>query len=98
MPIQYAAWVILVFLWASGTIGRILIPNVNNTPAFVMVSIWLLQTLLAANLTGYLLHRLLKSRGLSGLKWKWSLHAAVSAAHIGVIALLIFCVAGFEDL
>lgn len=92
------AWVILIFSLTSEQFSWFLIPNVNNTPAFLTVSKWLLQSLIVANLIGYFINKLLKKYKLSNIDWKISLHIIVSALHIVVISMIIIIVAGFEDL
>lgn len=98
LPIQFIAWVILIFSLTFEQFSWFLIPNVNNTPAFLTVSKWLLQSLIVANLIGYFINKLLKRYKLSNIDWKISLHIIVSTLHIVVISMIIIIVAGFEDL
>jgi hypothetical protein len=99
IPIQCFAWVILIGLLSSEAIWpHVLVPVVNNRPAFLTISIWLLQTLIVANGIGYLMHRLLHQRKLIQTEWKLSAHMVYSILHLMIIASLIMLVAGGEDL
>lgn len=98
VPIHFFAWVIIVVSLVVKDFSWFLIPNVNNTPAFITVSKWLIQSLLVANLLGYLFHKFLIKWKFSDTDWKLSSHLIFSIAHIIIVALLIFLIAGFEDL
>lgn len=104
IPVQFMAWVFVIASFSFEPLQWLLIPNVNNTPAFITVSKWLLQGLVVSNLLGYLL---LKFRNYAKRslhkhheeeRWRFSVHAGFAAAHILVISLLIILVAGGEDL
>lgn len=98
VPIQLIAWVILIVSLTSEPFGWFLPPNVNNTPAFITVSKWLIQSLIVAHLFGYFVNKLLNRYKISDIDWKLSLHLIVSTLHIIVISVLIIVFAGFEDL
>ncbi|ULL13776.1 hypothetical protein DVH26_04545 [Paenibacillus sp. H1-7] len=104
MVCQFLAWVFVVALLSFESLQWLLIPNVNNTPAFITVSKWLLQGLIVSNFFGYLL---LKFRNYAKRslhkhheeeRWRFSVHAGFAAVHIVCISLIIYLFAGFEDL
>lgn len=98
VPIQCLAWVILISSLMIEPLQWFLIPPVNNTPAFLTVSVWLLQSLVVTHLIGYTVNRLLFHIRWSDIRWRLSLHLLASALHIVVIAALILIAAGTEDL
>lgn len=75
-----------------------LVPNVNNTPAFITVSKWLVQSLAVANLLGYFILKLLIKYKFTNSDWRLSSHLIFSIVHIMIVGFLIFAIAGFEDL
>ncbi|WP_426446580.1 hypothetical protein ACP26L_22595 [Paenibacillus sp. S-38] len=100
---QFFAWVILVLsLQAYSPLGWFLPPNVNNTPAFITVSKWLVQCLLVTNLFSFALTQSagyhLRRRGRPSLRWDGQLHFTMAAVHLFIVNMLIILVAGFEDL
>ncbi|MDQ0903526.1 hypothetical protein [Paenibacillus sp. V4I7] len=96
--IQFIAWVILVVSLTLEPFSWFLLPNVNNTPAFITVTIWFIQSLIVAHLIGYFVNKLLNRYKISDIDWKLSVHLTVSILHIVVISVLIIVFAGFEDL
>ncbi|MDQ0888560.1 hypothetical protein QFZ81_003648 [Paenibacillus sp. V4I9] len=98
-PIHFMAWVIIICSLAFEPFSWFLIPNVNNTPAFITVSKWLVQSLIVTNLFGYSVYKLRTSSKLSKTDWSViSVHIVFSIIHIVVVSALIIMVAGFEDL
>lgn len=96
--IQFMAWVILILSLTLEQLSWFLIPNINNTPAFITVSKWLLQSLIVVNLIGYFINKLLKRYKMSDIDWKLYLHVIFATLHIVVISVVIILIAGFEDL
>jgi hypothetical protein len=98
VPIQFLAWVILVLSLSLEQLSWFLIPNVNNTPAFITVSIWLIQCLVIANLIFIIVNMFLKRYKISDIDWKLFPQTIVAFLHIVVISVLIILIVGFEDL
>lgn len=96
--IQFMAWVILIVSFSYEQFNWFLLPNVDNTPAFITVSKWLIQSLIIANLIGYLFTKLISKYRISELKWKFSTHLIISILHIIVLGIVIYLIAGYEDL
>lgn len=96
--VQGGAWVMIVFAVYFEWFGSFLAMPVNNTPAFWTVSKWLLQTLLFANVLGYLVGMLFRKQMRADFRWSLPVHGIVSLLHVGGAALLIFALVGFEDL
>lgn len=98
IPMQFMAWVIILCSLTYEPFSRFLILNVNNTPAFVTISKWLVQSLAIVNLFGYLVY---KFRNPKRCIKDWDVitfHALFSVIHIIVVCVLIILVVGFEDL
>lgn len=98
IPMQFMAWVIIFFsLWYE-PFSWFLIPNINNTPAFITISKWLIQSLAIINFSGYLVYKF-RNPKLCIKDWDViTFHALFSVIHIIVICVLIILVVGFEDL
>lgn len=54
---QAVAWVIILFSLTHEPFSWFLIPNINNTPAFITISKWLIQSLAIINISGYLVYK-----------------------------------------
>lgn len=99
LPIHFMAWVIIICSLTFEPFSWFLIPNINNTPAFITVSKWLLQSLIVTNLFGYSVYKLRKSSKLPRFDRKVIyVHVVFTIIHIVIVSSLIFLVAGFEDL
>ncbi len=97
-PMQFMAWVIILCSLRYELFSWFLIPNVNNTPAFVTISIWLIQSLAFINLFGYIVYKL-RNPKLCIKDWDViTFHALFSVIHIIVMSVLIILAVGFEDL
>ncbi len=98
VPVHAFAWIIIIFSLNYDGFSWFLLPNVNNTPAFMTVSKWLIQSLIVSNMIGYFFQKILVKCKLSNTVWKLSSHLIFSVVHIIIVALLVFMIAGFEDL
>jgi hypothetical protein len=99
LPIHFTAWVILICSLSFEPFHWFLIPNVNNTPAFITVSKWILQSLFITNLLGFCIYKLQTNSKLTKMDWKVvSVHLVFLIIHIVIVSILIFLMVGFEDL
>lgn len=74
-------------------------PVVNNTPAFITVSIWLAKSLLITSIIGFSIYKLRNSPKLSRKDLNIvSVHVVFSIIHIVIVIMAIFVIGGFEDL
>ncbi|WNQ10317.1 hypothetical protein MJA45_22260 [Paenibacillus aurantius] len=84
--------------WSFEPLNGFLLPNVNNTPAFLTLSQWTAQSLLVMNLFGCLIQKVVKKFNGSVTEWKFSAHLIFTIVHILAVGVLSVALLGFEDL
>ncbi|WJH35063.1 hypothetical protein N6H14_02790 [Paenibacillus sp. CC-CFT747] len=98
IPIHFAAWVMILLFWSFEPLNGFLLPNVNNTPAFLTLSQWAAQSLLVMNLVGCLIQKVVRKFNGSVTEWKFSAHLIFTIVHILAVGALTAALLGFEDL
>ncbi|MFC0213224.1 hypothetical protein ACFFK0_12290 [Paenibacillus chartarius] len=96
--VHLLAWMLIILTMFGEAFSWVLIPPVNNRPAFITISLWLLEGMAVAWLIVSPIHKLMASRTADWPRCRLGFQLALSFLHIIVIALLIIAVAGSEDL
>lgn len=103
---QICAWALLIVLFLNRSLNKFLYPAVNNRPAALTISIWLIQTLIVTNAIVFIINLIWMRSSDNSNKLDMILqskkiailHILVSVFHVILFCIMFLLIFGGEDL